>query len=281
MEPIFRLDTDPGRFRERVWPFLEHDPIRRTLPMTVLDAVVGGLYPEWVLAEVRSGNETVTGCAVQTPPHNVIVAADTPDDVRLLARGLREESLRFPGVVGMAPGAHEFAAAWCEGLTLTAVDDRASRLFRLDALVPPRSAAGSAGVATQDDLNLVVDWFQAFVHEVGGIQPGDARRSLAIRIADGRVLVWVVGDTIVSLLGHSPVLAGHARIGPVYTPPEHRGAGFASNLVAYASARVLDQGVVPTLFTDLANPTSNAIYQAIGYTPVADAFEITFVDTDP
>ena len=277
MALTFRLETDPHRFRDRVSPFLELDPVGRTLPMTVLDAVASGLYTECVLASVGSASGTVTGCAVQTRPHKVIVAATAVADVRALAAGLDERALAFPGVVGMTPWAHEFAAAWCDGKARTAVDDRASRLFRLDVLVAPRPAPGAARIATEDDLDLVVTWFDAFVREVSGIQVGNARRSFAIRIGERRVLVWVDGAEVVSFLGHSPVLAGHARIGPVYTPPEHRGAGYASNLVAYASQRLLGLGVVPTLFTDLANPTSNAIYQAIGYTPVADAFEIEFV----
>ena len=279
MSPTFTVEDDPRRFRERAWPFLELDPVERTLPMTVLDAVVGGLYPRWVLAAVESASGAVTGCAVQTPPHNVIVAAGTGEDVRALARGLGDLDIVVPGVVGLTPGVHEFAAAWCEGQARTAMEDRASRLFRLDTLVAPRPAEGSARIATQDDLDLVVDWFDAFVREVGGTGPGDLRRSLTVRIAAGRVLLWVTAGEIVSFLGHSPVLAGHARIGPVYTPPEHRGRGYASNLAAAASDALLALDAVPTLFTDLANPTSNSIYQTIGYKPVADAYEITFVES--
>jgi len=279
MSPTFTVEDDPRRFRERVWPFLELDPVERTLPMTVLDAVVGGLYPRWVLAAVESASGAVTGCAVQTPPHNVIVAAGTGEDVRALARGLGDLDIVVPGVVGLTPGVHEFATAWCEGQARTAVEDRASRLFRLDTLVAPRPAEGSARIATQDDLDLVVDWFDLFVREVGGIGPGDLRRILTVRIAAGRVLLWVTAGEIVSFLGHSPVLAGHARIGPVYTPPEHRGRGYASNLAAAASDALLALDAVPTLFTDLANPTSNSIYQTIGYKPVADAYEITFVES--
>jgi predicted GNAT family acetyltransferase len=281
MSPTFTVEDDPRRFRERVWPFLELDPVERTLPMTVLDAVVGGLYASWVLAAVESASGAVIGCAVQTPPHHVIVAAGTGEDARALARGFGDHDIDLPGVVGLTPWVQEFAAAWCEGRARTAVEDRASRLFRLDALVAPRPAEGTARIATHEDLDLVVDWSEAFVREVGGIGPGDLRRSLAVRIAAGRVLLWVTAGEVVSFLGHSPVLAGHARIGPVYTPPEHRGRGCASNLVAAASGALLALDAVPTLFTDLANPTSNSIYRTIGYTPVADAYEIRFVESAP
>ena len=61
-----------------------------------------------------------------------------------------------------------------------------------------------------------------------------------------------------------------ARVGPVYTPPEHRGRGYASAAVAGVSERLLEQGVRVCLFTDQANPTSNRIYTALGFEPVVD-----------
>ena len=181
--------------------------------------------------------------------------------------------------MGVSPGVREFAAAWCDDLPRAAVEVRSQRLFRLDTLVPPRPAEGSARLATALEIDLLVAWFDAFKREVRMPAFSDPRRSLETQVADGRTWVWVVGDQVVSYLSRSPVLMGHARIGPVYTPPEHRGAGFASNLVAEASVDLLQRGAAPTLFTDLANPTSNAIYQAIGYTPVVDAYEIDFVPT--
>lgn len=280
MDLTFTIDPDPRTFRRRVAPFLDADPVERTLPTTVLDAVVTGYYAEWVLASVQSEEGAVVGCAVQTPPHKLIVAAQTHDAVRALARGLgRMTSCSFPGVVGLSPWVTAFATAWCEGQALTAVQDRAERLFRLDAVVAPRAALGSVRLATPDDLDLLAGWTAAFGHEVKIVMPSDVRKGVVDRIAAARAWVWMREEQAVSFLGHSPVLAGHARIGPVYTPPEHRGAGFASNLVAHVSARLLEHQVVPTLFTDLANPTSNSIYQTIGYKPVADAYEITFVES--
>jgi predicted GNAT family acetyltransferase len=67
-----------------------------------------------------------------------------------------------------------------------------------------------------------------------------------------------------------------ARIGPVYTPPEYRGHGYGSAVTAAATAAVLAAGAVPVLYTDLANPTSNKIYQAIGYRAVADRAAVWF-----
>ena len=77
-----------------------------------------------------------------------------------------------------------------------------------------------------------------------------------------------------SLTGVGGLTPHGIRVGPVYTPPELRGRGYASNLVAAASQAALDDGRRALfLFTDLANPTSNRIYQAIGYEPVRDVDE--------
>jgi predicted GNAT family acetyltransferase len=67
------------------------------------------------------------------------------------------------------------------------------------------------------------------------------------------------------------------RIGPVYTPPGRRGRGYASALTAAVSTVRLGSGArVCFLYTDLANPTSNRIYQNVGYEPVCDAAEFRF-----
>jgi hypothetical protein len=63
----------------------------------------------------------------------------------------------------------------------------------------------------------------------------------------------------------------------VYTPPEHRGRGYASTLTASVSQRMVDEGRrFCFLYTDLANHTANKIYRAIGYVPVADALMLRF-----
>ena len=55
-------------------------------------------------------------------------------------------------------------------------------------------------------------------------------------------------------------------INSVYTPKEYRQKGYATAVVAELSRTILNSGKkFCTLFTDLANPTSNSIYQKIGY----------------
>ena len=68
-----------------------------------------------------------------------------------------------------------------------------------------------------------------------------------------------------------------ARIGPIYTPPDQRRRGYGSALTADLTQLQLDRGRrFCFLFTDLANPTSNSIYQQIGYRPVSDSAQWAF-----
>ncbi len=89
--------------------------------------------------------------------------------------------------------------------------------------------------------------------------------------------LWVVAGRPVSMVGVSGETPNGIRVAPVYTPPELRGRGYASALTAAVTQAQLDEGKrYCFLFTDLANPTSNHIYQAIGYEPVADASDYRF-----
>ena len=86
-----------------------------------------------------------------------------------------------------------------------------------------------------------------------------------------------VDDEIVSLTGHAGRTPSGSRIGPVYTPPEHRGRGYATALVHAQTSWLLADAVdVCFLYTDLANPTSNAVYRRIGYRKVGEATEFAF-----
>ena len=155
-----------------------------------------------------------------------------------------------------------------------------TRLFELGTLVDPAPARGRLRPAYDDEAPLALEWFRRFhldADEQAG-HGGHADRGEAItmddvrdRIRRGRVWMWVDdGDTPRHLTGANPPAFGVARIGPVFTPKEHRGRGYASAAVAEVSRHLLAEGSRVTLFTDQANPTSNRIYVALGFEPVVD-----------
>ncbi|MTJ75382.1 GNAT family N-acetyltransferase [Nocardia seriolae] len=178
------------------------------------------------------------------------------------------------GAVEGAPAdAHAFAERWSTERGEPVVGEFSSRLFRLGELVVP-AVAGFARVATESDVALCAEWIAAFGAEAGG--SGMEEEVVRARVGEGWLWLWEDGGETVSLAGLHPRSFGWRRIGPVYTPPAARGHGYASVLTAHLSQRGLADSDGVCLFTDLANPTSNKIYRAIGYEPVRDFVRYEF-----
>jgi predicted GNAT family acetyltransferase len=132
----------------------------------------------------------------------------------------------------------------------------------------------------ESDRDLVIAWMDAFVDEaLPEAPPEDAEHWLERTLSnpDGGVVLWLDGEQPVSFSGYGGLTPNGIRVGPVYTPPGLRRRGYASALVAELTKRLLEGGrKFCFLFTDLANPTSNSIYQRVGYEPVSDADQWVF-----
>jgi predicted GNAT family acetyltransferase len=108
-------------------------------------------------------------------------------------------------------------------------------------------------------------------------QAGERFVDHAKQVGD-RFVLWEVDGTPVSMAMLRAPAADVSRIGPVFTPRDQRGHGYGSAVTA-AAADLAHRSGTPdvVLFADLANPTSNAIYQRIGFEAVADSIRIDFV----
>jgi uncharacterized protein len=224
----------------------------------------------------------VMAATLRTPPFQQVLShVDELAAVDLIVGALSEAGDALPGVNGPKEAAARFAELWSERTGQRVQPGLAERIFRLRRVSAPRPASGRWRYAAESDRHVLADWLMAFREEAVPHQPPP-------RDFDGMVDRWInrVGRTMylwedearpVSLVGVGGETPNGIRIGPVYTPPEQRGRGYASNLTAAASQDQLDQGRrFCFLFTDLANPTSNHIYQAIGYEPVTDVDEYRF-----
>ena len=235
--------------------------------------------------------ETVVVAALRTPPHNLLLYSHaTPtDDERVipalasLAETLAGEKGTLPGVNGRSELAEAFAAQWTARTDATAEIVREMRIFKLTEVNWPPLPSGRVRPATLADADLLATWIRAFEWEALGTNADTApvpplNRARQMIEADS-LFVWerTTGE-IVSLAAASRATVRGRTVSLVYTPPEHRGQGYASATVAALSDRILQDGYdFCTLFTDLANPTSNHIYQVIGYRPVCDFTEYRFV----
>jgi GNAT superfamily N-acetyltransferase len=213
----------------------------------------------------------VAGAFLHTPPHPLLLTAVATRAAEELAATLDGRPLA--AVNGYAEAAEAFAARWCEATGQPAAVHRRMRLYRLDELAWPDPAPdGAPRDGTDADVPLLNDWFAAFGREVAE-EDDEEEVAAAVRdkLSHGGVLVWEAGGAPVSIACVTRQVVGMIRIGPVYTPPECRGHGYASAVTAAVSKRALDAGADEVLlYTDLANPVSNSIYQRIGYRPVED-----------
>lgn len=221
----------------------------------------------------------VAGAFVQTPPHPLLLSA-LPDDAaaRSLAEVLFASGEPLPGINGPRPVAETVASAWCGMTGAVATAGMIHRLYLLGELTEPvPTPAGSPRTATADDLGLLMSWFVEFVEEIGD-PVINAQRAVADRLDYGGLTVWEVDGAPVSMAGITRLLEGGGiRIGPVYTPKPLRGRGYAAAATVAACRTAVQRGASEiSLFTDLANPTSNALYQRLGFRPLGDSMVIRF-----
>jgi predicted GNAT family acetyltransferase len=185
-----------------------------------------------------------------------------------------------PGVAGPRENTDAVAAVWARRTGGDTKVRLASRLFRLGQLVPP-AAPGRPREATEDDIDLLAKWRYDFHLEAIHFQPptNDDRLHVQRMFETGdSIILWEDGGTPVAWAVASAPFGGMSRVGPVYTPREHRERGYGSAVTAAVSQHARDAGAVDViLFADLTNPTSNSIYQKIGYRPVYDSAELEFV----
>ncbi|GAA5138336.1 GNAT family N-acetyltransferase [Pseudonocardia adelaidensis] len=275
------LHRDAGAFAAAAGPLLQADPLRHTVALSVLDAMCRGGEPSAVLLTVHEGGE-VTGAALRSPGRPALVSAVPPRLAPAVDRALAQADPAVDGVSAPVAEAEAFAAARVARTGCRAEPAMRMRLFVLDALVPPDGVPGRARRADARDVPLLGVWRRAFgveaEHDGGQAGTAEAEEIVArsLRLGAGE-MIWEVDGTPVAQACAKPMIAGASRIGPVYTPPEHRGHGYAAAVTAAASRWALDAGARRVvLFTDLDNPTTNRLYPRIGYRPVHDAVELRF-----
>ncbi|MEU7482066.1 GNAT family N-acetyltransferase [Lentzea sp. NPDC042327] len=254
---------------------LAADPVRNTVALTSLHWARRHPDPNRppTLITFHDRGELV-GSVIRTPPW-VVQTADLPlEALELAVDRLREVDPDLPGVTGPSEKSEAFATAWGRPFRVT----MSTRLYRLGTLAPP-AVAGSGRMATEDDVPLLAAWREAFAREASPnapVQPAEEIMRSSLRLGNGHA-VWEAGGTPVAWAAASAPIAGMTRVAPVYTPPGHRRHGYGAAVTAMITQWATDRGATAVvLFADLANPTSNSIYQRIGYAPVEDWTEHTW-----
>jgi len=272
-----RVSDSPVDFVERAGSWLERREDHHNLLLGLMSSRLES--QTWragdFFATVESSDEVV-GCVVRTPPHKALLTDLPVAAAPSVAAALSDRFEAIPAAFGPQASAGAVAAAWARLRGVRYVVGMPQGLYRLDRVIPARGVSGSMRRGTEADVDRTVRWGEGFTGDTGiGFPPGvDSVRRWLDRNA---LFFWECDDEPVTMaVAHGRTRRG-VRIGYVYTPPERRGNGYASALVADLSQAMLDAGCdFCVLYTDLTNPVSNAIYRRIGYDLIAELSDFDF-----
>jgi GNAT superfamily N-acetyltransferase len=254
---VYLIDA-PDAFANLAAEFMAEEPFSTNVIGVQLLAARDGSrsQPEDAVWIAVHEDERVVGLGMHTPPYRPFLSRLPRGGGSAIASALLARGRSVTGVSGESRAVAEFVGAWTEKTGVISVTDVAMRMYRLCALTDPSAPSGSSRPAEPSDQELLLRWFEDFQREA---QPHAPASGVA------EVVIWR--------------MAGVSRIGPVYTPPNLRRRGFGAAVTAAATRAALAGGATHVvLYTDLANPVSNAIYQRLGYVPDHDAEERRFVD---
>jgi uncharacterized protein len=216
-------------------------------------------------------NGTIVGAALMTPPRQLLITRMPDLAVIALAEYLLADGAPIPGVAGFTNGAGRFAYHWTNKTERSSLPKRSDRLYACEKVIPFPHAAGRLRPALKADEPLLSDWCVQFCLDAG-IEDETIyfKAQLPQKIADQFLFVWEDNE-ILSMAGNQRETPHGVAISWVYTPAHLRRRGYAASCVAALTQRMLDCGKsFCCLYADLANPTSNSIYQKIGYRPICD-----------
>jgi len=278
---------DINEFYNLVLPFLLEREAENTLLFSILDAIkrnptrYGEDKP--ILIVVRDGNSIIKHVSLRTPPFRLVLAyTDNLDTIAVLAKELLKRNMEIPGVVGFKEGVKIFTQLWCETKNLIHSLIRNERIYQLDKVVEETLGKITFIIGGKSHQPLILEWTKEFILEALSesddtyIEAGQKRRIDDIK--NEKIFLLLDNNEVVSMARKAGKTPNGNLVNLVYTPPKLRKRGYATECVAKLSKYLLEEGnQFCFLFTDLMNPTSNSIYQKIGYRPVIDVDEYQFL----
>jgi hypothetical protein len=267
----------PGDFLQRAesWLLASEAEHNLHLSLAYVRRDAGATGADVLFGTVEQDGDLV-GCVIRTPPHKLLITSMPPEAAPDIVGPVAELYDEIPAVLGPADSAVAVASAWTALKGGGWETGMQQRIYRLDQVEPVRPVPGAMRLATMDDLELLTDWGTGFARDAGHAFLL-AREQVNRMIERQDLHIWQ-DESPASMAVAQGATPNGCRIGYVYTPPELRGRGYASALVARLSQRMLDSGMTfCVLYTDLGNPTPNAIYQRIGYNAICDVRDIDIV----
>lgn len=278
--------SDAQAFCHRVDEFLLRNEVLHNIILGITSRLInqGETYEDVFLAHVENDAGDVLAVTMRTVP-NIVILSEIIDKkaIALLVDALGEVYETLPGVNGIADDGLQFAELWKQkqGQDYSVMMDMGQ--YRLDKLIPPQNVNGQARPANQNDFEMLVDWLIKFSADTGmntNYSREEAEKNITRKLEKpilGGISIWMDEGQAVSIASATRESENGGNVSLVYTPPEFRGRGYASAVTAHTSKLILDAGKsFCTLTTNLSYPTSNKIYQAIGYKMIGNLRHIEF-----
>ncbi|WP_127533169.1 GNAT family N-acetyltransferase [Paenibacillus kobensis] len=286
----FKLYTDVHEFYNDTYDVLMRHEAQNLIPLG--NIIIGHEGKDktdwrdpvnWLMATI-SDAKGIQLTAVMTPPHHITLYATdniiSPGAVDCLIDGLKDREI--PGVISEKTLAEYFAKEYTLRKGRTFKTTMSQRIYELTAVNPDIKMVGTVRLLDEKDMHFFPYWAEAFyaAGSYGKTEmsiPQQNADPYLYRIASKKLYILEDNGIPVSMAGYTREMQTAIGVAFVYTPPYERRKGYASSIVAQISQLALDKGFTKcVLYTDLANPTSNSIYQKIGYTPICDSLQLKF-----
>ena len=280
---------DIDEFYYVAYPFLLEHEAENNLPLAILISLKKNIEiygEEKPLLFSLTDAKIVKLIALRTPPHDLIISyTDDLSTIEVLTEELIKRSEVLPGMLSFKEAADNFAKQWCEKNSLNCNLFRKERIYKLVKVSEETLGHRKFSVAPKAHQELVFQWVGEMMKEaLINTTDDDIQRMIEIlreefdRDKSSMYLLFENNEPV-SMAREAFKTPNGVFVNFVYTPIPLRRRGYATECVANLSKHLLGAGHrYCFLFTDLSNPTSNSIYQTIGYQPIIDENHYKFVE---
>lgn len=285
----FKLYTDVHEFYNDTYDVLMRHEAQNMIPLG--NIIIGNEGKDrtgwrdpvnWLMATI-SDAKGIQLTAIMTPPHNITLYATdnliNPEAIKCMIDGLKDHEIQ--GVTTEKTLAEYFAQEYSASKGITFKTTMSQRIYELTTVNPDIKKNGVIRLLDEKDMYFFPYWVEAFnaANSYGNTEMSIPQEAKSYRYLLSTKKLYVLEDNgiPVSMAGYTRKMQTAIGVAFVYTPPYYRGMGYATSCVAQISQIALDKKFTRcVLYTDLLNPTSNSIYQKIGYVPICDSVMLKF-----
>ena len=279
----FKKFEDVHEFAVKVEPILAEKEDIHSLFFGVLQAIKAGRYDNPFMAIIEEDEEVLVLCQM-TPPHSLnLIFVDenrSEESMDLLITNLLDLAIEIPSIISLKQDAYCFSKKWevKTGMRANLLFDQG--LYRLDKVDETlERSAGTWRFAEEKDCSLIKKWFNLFEAdaELPLTSVEEVKQRVSLFVGEREVFLWEHDGKVVSMMKKARPTRHGVTVSFVFTPKGERRKGYARTMVAACSKELLREYDFCVLYTDMMNPTSNKIYQEIGYEKIADSVQLEFV----